>query len=237
MHRRRPARSAMVLLLVAVLVCAATVAGDRLLHGYAENRVTAELQRSLGTVEPPTVDIAGDWFLPQVVGRRFSEVHIVASGVSPPGGGPDLEQLDLRMADVAATHGYRTFTAATVQGSARVGYAALSTYSGRKLSYAGDGQRVRLTVQTTVLGVSMTAKVTGKLGLDVRAQTVDLVDPEISVAGLELPAAVTEQLLARVLKPIAVDGLPLGLRLSSITAGPDGVDCGLGARGVVVAQL
>ena len=45
-------------------------------------------------------------------------------------------------------------------------------------------------------------------------QTITLTDPEITVAGVDLPGFTADALLRALLKPIPVTGVPFDLRLS-----------------------
>ena len=50
-----------------------------------------------------------------------------------------------------------------------------------------------------------------------------LADPTIAIADVSLPNLTAQALLRALLKPIPLEGVPLGLKLSSVTAEQDGV--------------
>ena len=60
-----------------------------------------------------------------------------------------------------------------------------------------------------------------------QAQTITLTDPEITVAGVDLPGFTADALLRALLKPIPVTGVPLGLQLSSIDPQDGGLYAGV----------
>ena len=72
--------------------------------------------------------------------------------------------------------------------------------------------------------------------LDVEAQTIALADPEISVAGVELPDFTADALREALLDPIPVTGMPLGLRLSSIDPQDGGLFAGVVGDGLTFTR-
>ena len=73
----------------------------------------------------------------------------------------------------------------------------------------------------------MKAEITGRPELDAEAQTITLTDPEITVAGVDLPGFTADALLRALLKPIPVTGIPLDLRLTSIDPQDSGLYAGV----------
>ncbi len=69
----------------------------------------------------------------------------------------------------------------------------------------------------------MSARITGQPRLNVSDQTVTLADPQITVAGVDLPDFTAQALLRAVLKPIPIGGLPLGLTVIAIDPRDDGI--------------
>ena len=225
--RRGPWRGIIILLVVLALLGA----GLYFVDGYAEREVeriaTSDLQRQLATPEPPTVDIEGSAFLPQVAARSFGSVHVVADQV-----GARSEQtliiahVDLRLTDVSNQDWFNTMTVSHAEGTARIDYDVLQAMAGIPLTYVGDG-RVEITTTTTVLGQNVNARITGKPRLNVSDQTVTLADPQITVAGVNLPEFTAQALLRAVLKPIPIGSLPMGLTVIAIDPRDDGIHADL----------
>jgi hypothetical protein len=86
---------------------------------------------------------------------------------------------------------------------------------------------VEITTTMTILGQNVNARITGQPRLDVADQTVTLADPQITVAGVNLPEFTARALLRTVLKPIPIGGLPLGLTVIAIDPRDDGVHADL----------
>lgn len=234
-RRGRTVRNAVLALLVAVLVAVALYSADRPAVELIERRVAARVQTSLGTVDPPAVTIERFPFLTQLLTRKFASVHVVGDGLGVvTNQRPQIAHADLRLSDVRATDSYRTLTAERVEGTAQLDYAALATLAGVPVSYAGDG-RVELQLQTTVLSLPVKATVTGTPRVDVATQTVTITEPSMKVSGVEIPAVTARALLATVLKPVPLTGIPLGLTVTALSAGDTYLGVALSGADVVVS--
>ncbi|GAA1822555.1 DUF2993 domain-containing protein [Microlunatus capsulatus] len=226
-RRRSPLTGFVVLGVVAVLVALGLVLGDRYVEQRVEREAAAQLQAELGSPAPPAVDVEGWPFLTQVVAQRLPRVHVVADDLGADGGtAVPVAHADLLLTDVTTPDWFRTLEAARVEGTARLDYDALGALAGVPLAPAGGG-RVQLERTTSLFGAEVKATVTGLPRLDPDAQTLTLTDPTIDVAGVTLPQTAADALLRAVVQPIPVRGLPLGLRVISVTAGDDAVDVGL----------
>jgi len=238
MARRRgsdAARSGLALLVVAVLVAALLVVGDRAAAYVAENRVGQSLQTRLGTPARPAVDIEGFPFLTQVLRRSLDSVRISADGVRTDEEEAELAHADLRLRDVTSADRFRTFTAEQVDGNATIDYPTVQQLTGQALSYAREG-RVQLTTQTQLLGVPVTARVVGRPVVDVAAQTLSLAEPELRVAGVDVPESTSQALLDTLVKPVPISGIPYGLSVTGLTAQPDGLRATVTGRDVTFSR-
>ena len=225
-RRRAPVVGVVLAVVVAALLVAFFV-GDR----YAERRVEREaatrLQAELGTPDPPAVDVQGWPFLVRAGARSFPQVHVVADDLGLAGGTTlPVQHADLVLTDVTTDDWYRTLRAGHAEGTARLDYRTLSDVAGSPLTAAGGG-RVQLERSTSLLGTGVTATVTGTPQLDVGAQTLTLADPQIRVGSVEIPAVTADALLSTLVRPVPLRDLPLGLSVTSVTAGDDAVDVGL----------
>jgi hypothetical protein len=223
--RRRGAgpRSALVFLLAGVLLAALLVGVDRVAATITESRVAARLQGDLGTPSAPSVQIEGFPFLTQVARRSLTSVHVVADDVTPPDRQAGaLTHVDLMLHDVTSADGFRTSTAGRADGTVTLDYATAKELTGLQLSYAREG-RVEVTVDTRLLSMPVKATIIGRPDIDPAEQTLTLGDPEISVAGVDVPDTTARALLDTLLQPVPLTGVPYGLRVSEITAEPDGL--------------
>ena len=220
---RGPWRGIIILLVVLVLLGTGLYVVDDYAEREVERIAMSDLQRQLATPELPTVDIEGSAFLPQVAARSFESVRVVADQV---GKGSEqtltIAQVDLRLTDVSTQDWFNTMTVSHAQGTARIDYDVLQSLAGIPLIYVRDG-RVEITTTTTVLGQNVKARITGKPRLNVGDQTVTLADPQITVAGVNLPEFTAQALVRAVLKPIPIGALPMGLTVIGIDPRDDGI--------------
>lgn len=226
----------LVVLLVLALVGGGLYFGDRYAERRAERETAAELQRQLGTATPPAVDIEGRPFLTQVVARSVGTVRVVADDIPAAGdGGLPVAHADLLLTDVSTTDWFATMTVSHAEGTARIDYAALQSVAGAPLTYVGNG-RVQFVTTTEVVGRQIRAEVTGRPQLDVEGQVITLADPEIDVAGVELPGFTADALLRALVRPIQVSGIPFGLRLTSIDPQDSGIYAGVAGDAIPVTR-
>jgi len=225
----------MILLLVLILLGGGLYVGDRYAEQRAEREVAAELQSQLGTPNRPAVDIQGRPFLTQVVARNMGTVRVVADDIPATGDGTlPITHADLVLTDVTSTDWYETMTVSHAEGTARIDYPALQAVAGAPLTYVGNG-RLQIVNTTTVLGREVEAEITGRPQLNTEDQTITLTDPEITVAGVELPGFTAEALLRALLKPIPVR-VPLALRLSSVDPQDSGLYAGVVGDGLTFVR-
>ena len=222
-RRGRGSRPALLFLLAGVLLAALLVGADRVAATVTESRVAARLQGDLGTPSAPSVQIEDFPFLTQVARRTLSSVHVVADDVTPPDQqAGSLAHVDLMLHDVTSADGFRTSTAGRVDGTVTLDYATAKDLTRLPLSYAREG-RVEVTVDTRLLSVPVKATIVGRPDIDPSEQTLTLADPEISVAGVDVPDTTARALLDSLLQPVRLTGVPYGLRVSELTAEPDGL--------------
>jgi hypothetical protein len=214
-----------VLVLVAVLALlgGGLFLGDRYAEKRAEELAAVELQKHLGTTQPPAVDIEGSPFLTQIAARSIGSVHVVADDI---GASSDvllpIAHADLVLTDITTTDWFASMTVSHAEGTARMDYSALQGLAQVPLTYVGNG-RVQIVTTATVFGREVKAQITGGLRLDVEDQTITLADPDITVAGVNLPGFTADALLRALVKPIPITGVPLGLRLTSIDPQDSGI--------------
>lgn len=221
--RGSPLIAVLIIVLGVVLLVAGLYAGDRFGHRRAEHRVADTLQPQLGTPQPPQVTIEGFPFLTQVVSGSIGEMRVLADQLGETTQSPlILAHAELVMTDVATIDWFKTMTITHTAGTARIDYARLSAVAGAPLTYGGEG-RLEIVVKTTVVGREVEAVITGSPRLNAREQTMTLSDAKISVEGVNLPDFTAQALLAALLRPIPLKGMPLGLTVTKIIAAEDGM--------------
>jgi hypothetical protein len=232
----RRLRGVAVLVLVLVLLGGGLVLGDGFAEQRAENVAAIELQEQLGTRQPPAVDIEGSPFLSQVAARSIGSVHVIADDISATSDVLlPIAHADLVLTDITTTDWFASMTVGHAEGTARIDYSALQTLAQTPLTYVGNG-RVQIVTTATVLGREVKAQITGAPRLDVEDQTITLADPDITVAGVELPGFTADALLRALLKPIPITGVPLDLRLTSIDPQDTGIHAVLVGSGIPLTR-
>ena len=225
--RAWPLVGVMIVVIVVALVCVGLYVGDRYAHRRAEGRVAAALQPPLGTPARPQVDIEGFPFLTQIAAGSVGKMQIVADQLGETTNAPViLAHADLVMTDVVTNDWFKTMKITHTEGTGLIDYTKLSSLTNAPLRYGSEG-RVEIVVKTTVVGREVEAVITGAPRLNADEQTMTLSDAKISVAGVNLPDFTAQALLAALLKPIPLKGLPLGLTVTGITAAEDGVHVAL----------
>jgi len=229
-------RGVLLLVVVLALLGGGLYLGDGYAERRAENEAAAELQQELGTPQPPAVDIEGSPFLTQVVGRSINSVHVVAEDVNAASEALlPLAHADLVLTDVTTTDWFASMTVSHAEGTVRIDYSTLQRLAGVPLTYVGNG-RVQIDTATTVLGREVSAKITGTPRLDVEDQTITLADPDITVAGVDLPGFTADALLRALVKPIPITGMPLGLRVTSIDPQDSGIHAVVVGDGIPITR-
>ena len=235
-RRRSPVGPLLVLLLVLLLLGGGLYVGDRYAEQRAEHETAAELQSQLGTPTPPAVDIEGRPFLTQVVARSVGRVRVVADDIPATGDGTlPIAHADLVLTDISSSDWFATMNVSHAEGTARIDYPALAAVAGAPLTYVGNG-RVQLVNSTSIVGREVQAEITGRPELDAEAQTMTLADPEVNIAGVDLPGFTADALLRALLKPIPVTGVPLGLRLTSVDPQEGGIFAGVAGDGIPLTR-
>lgn len=224
MTRRRRGTGCIVFLVIAALVVVGLAVADRYAAAYAERQVADALRSQLGMATAPKVSIEGVPFLTQVAANRFTEVNLDGDDAHVTDGGQTitLRRVRLRLGDVLTANRYRTVTASRLEGTALVSWSEVSHMVNLPIGDAGAG-RVRIDASQKVYGQTIRVGVTGVPHIDPAAQTFTLSDPQVQLAGMAVPDSIVKTVMQDVVKPAPVD-LPLGLRATTATPSPDGLD-------------
>jgi len=209
---------------------------DGRIRRQVESEAARTLQTRLGTPDPPQVSIEGFPFLTQVALQSLSSVRVVADQVGLTTEAPLVVQhVELVLTDVVSTDRFATLTASHLEGTALVAYDQLPALAGVPMTYAGNGM-FRVETTTTVLSVPVKAVVTGGLGLDVGDQTVSLTDPEVVVAGVDLPEMAAKALVRAVARPVPIKGIPFDLQVTALRPLDNGLHADLSGDNVALGR-
>lgn len=237
-HGRR--RDALVLALVfAAGVVLLLWAADWLARRAAESVLAGTVQQETGTSEPPSVDVHGTFFLPQVLRGRYDRVDIAAEGLVS---GPlRIDSLDARLTDVHLSFAdlLRGRTDRIVIGSseerALLTYADLNRYlelTGRPFDIApAEDGGLELTGTVEVLDQTLDASADARLSTEDGAL---LVEPTRVGAARELDRISRLLLGERFSFRVPLDPLPFGQRLTGVQVAPEGVRVDAAGTGVVL---
>lgn len=214
-------------LLVALVVLAGLLlVADRGLAAVAQRTVASQVQLAAGLRAEPAVALGGFPFLTQAVRGRYDRVEV--GSVDVPAGAIVLDRLDAVLLGARVPLGEALSGSVTrvpvEQATARavVGYDQLAQQSGdRRLSFAPDAGRLRITGTVEVLGQELSAVAVSRL-------TVVDGDLLVTAESLEVGSDLADSLLAGALKGrfdlrVPVQDLPYGLAITAVEVGADGV--------------
>ncbi len=194
--------------LLAVLV--ALLAADRVAAGYAEDWLAARIG-SQGFAARPQVTIMGFPFLTQAAARRLGQVMISAGGRKL--GPVEVKRLDLTLSGVRLSTRPGGATAATLTGTALIGFAGLAGMGGLPgLTVSADGPgELKITASLGPVSGTATARVS-------RAGPGGIRIAVISAGGIPLGMLGS---LRDITLPLP--GLPPGTTVQSVSVSGQGV--------------
>ncbi|MFJ8075664.1 DUF2993 domain-containing protein [Streptomyces sp. NPDC096176] len=216
-------RALRILTVIVVVLGALFVAVDRIAVNMAESEAAERIKVQEGTADSTDVSIKGFPFLTQAMDKTFDEVTISLTGIETRAAGRPvrIEEMTADLFDVRVSDGYSSATAARAEGTARISYADLTEAADDGVSVAyGQNGKVKVTG-------SVTLPVFGKITRSV-VSTVSIVDGDtIRVRADKVPGEGIPGLEGEVRQKTDFDrklgGLPEGLELTKVEAGPDGV--------------
>ena len=231
--RRAPRWRGFAIFVVVVLVL--LVALDRVALVVAERQVAEKIQTKQDLPSRPSVSIKGFPFVTQVIGRHFDAAVLHASDLVV----GDAKQtvaigtLDARVGGIDTNHNFSSATAASIAGTATIGYSELTKLLGTAVTYAGAG-RIKATKTVSVLGQTLSGSVTAAVGITGTALAFSEVQVAVSGSGVTLPQSVTDSLASVFKNQLSLAGLPFGLTVQSVVAGSAGVSISATARNVAL---
>ncbi|MGI8667876.1 MAG: LmeA family phospholipid-binding protein [Jatrophihabitans sp.] len=226
------------LLLVAVLL----VVLDRVALVVAEHRIAAKVQSSQQLDTRPSVSIEGFPFLTQVAAGHFHAATLSAADlvVGDSGRTVRLSTLHARVSGIRTSRNFSSATADQVNGTVTLSYPELSRAVGVNLAYDGgtvDGNgRVKAIKSVSVLGKTVSGAVSAEVRVVGGNQLVfSAIQVGLPQAGVLVPQAITDELSAVFKNQLSLKGLPFGLQIQRLIAGPDGVQVSATAQHVTLS--
>jgi hypothetical protein len=222
---------------VPVVVLAGLLVGaDRIAVGVAEGQAADKLAGHQGISGRPTVSIDDMPFLTDLIDQKLGKVSVSASSMVLTGNGGQSVQLHDFRADLSGVKVNSGYTSATVDsgsGHGLVGYQEIHDLMGLDsritLGYGGPGL---VKVGYQMLGQELTSTVT--LRNDGNVIKVGSVGSLPS--GLDAVPGVGKMIQQDLgAKSFTLQGLPVGLQLSSVTPQQGGVELSFAGNGVKLA--
>jgi hypothetical protein len=228
----------------ALLVVLAALVGlfvlvDRVAVGVAEDKVGQQIAEKGGLAGSPDVDIAGFPFLTQALGGTYDDVRVSLTAT-------ELAQPEGTRADIAL-HGVHVPLSAVVSGSlaevpvdsidgtATLSYALLSSRLGPNTTLAREGDQVRITRTVEVLGQRLRLTAAGQVTVEGNDLVVDV--HEATGAGVKVPKFLLDQAADLLDLRYPVPELPFGLELTGVRPAADGVDIRVAATDTVLRTV
>ncbi|HKS97939.1 MAG TPA: DUF2993 domain-containing protein [Rugosimonospora sp.] len=236
----RGRRVTTVLLILLVFLGGLLVAADRVAAYAAAQKLASQAQqemanRGITTPDKPTATIGGFPFLTQVVRGRYDRVTIHAQQLHTDQG-VTVDTLDVTATGINATtsalmNGQGNITADNVTGTARVGWATVTSLiktsgTGMKsvtVTALPDGQ-LQMTTPVTVLGLSTTAVATGTVVVD--GSVVHVKINTVRAQGGDVPpglSSIIGSLRTALSVDVAIPPLPYKLKIQSVQSTVEGL--------------
>lgn len=220
-----------------VVLLVLLVVGDRVAVRVADRVLASQLQSQLGT--RPTVHVAGFPFLTQALRGRYDDVqvraaHVPRGTVTVTSFRSSLQGVRVPLPD-ALRGDVRSVPVRHLTATGVVPYADIAAALGqRDLTLMPDASGLRLGGTVRVAG----SPVAGSARVDVRLQGDELVlaPHDLQVGGVPISGALAEQVLGGLDLRVPLRGLPYGVRLSRVQAGPDGIVVAGAADDVVLRR-
>lgn len=216
---RRRGRAGRIWLIVIVVIAGLLVAADRIAAAVTEDKLAAKIQTSQHLSQKPSVSISGFPFLTQVVSRNFGHATVDIANFNS--GEVPIAHIHADLTGVHVSSGYNSATVDTLVGTATLEYSAVSRVLSRDISNIGQlnlsqgtGNQVKATYG--VLGVNISADVAVNVlsGNSLEFKTTKIHTP---LSGLGINASGFDV-------KVPLNGLPFGMKLSSLKVTSTGVD-------------
>ncbi len=209
--------------LLGVIVGGALILADYGAREYTEKRAAVGISEDYDLAVEPEVEIDSWPFVTDVIRHEFDRITLAANDITIGGETPvSFSAASVDLGDVTAEPGFKTFHAATLTGALQMNYSEASRLAGMPIAWAENDEQgrglVRVEVIREVLGQELTILIKGRPVLDDSRTALSLSEPRISVASIELPAQLTDQLLNSATYGLPVEQFPPGVGLTGLAA-------------------
>jgi hypothetical protein len=250
-RRRRGRRALVVLIVLLVILGVLIVVADRVAHGYAEDRIGAEIDKQVTaqglTARPAEVGVGGVPFLTQVLAGRYDAISVVLRELQGPVPGASdvvrIPTLDIDATGVSAPintlrTGQGEIVASNVTGVGTIDYTSLADMIGQEgIKLVERDGKLNATLPVEVLGQSF--ELNGIATVAVENNTVQVRFETLTADGLpnnplvqNLVSGYAEQLSLNV----ALPALPFGLTVTDIKPAAEGLQVTATAKDVPLNQ-
>ncbi|MEV4435473.1 DUF2993 domain-containing protein [Streptomyces sp. NPDC049555] len=235
-------RAVRTLLIVAVVLGALFVAGDRAAVWFAENQVADKIRSSQNLSGTPEVSIKGFPFLTQVANSRLDEVDVKLDGVTAGSGTQSVKVsgFDAQLHDVRIDSSFSSAVAGRATGTAHLTYEELTKAANDPdvtVAYGGQGgaggNQVKVTGKATVAGQPVQRSVTSTVTVT-GGDTIRVHANEVPAEGIRIPG-MEQKIREKTDFDRKITGLPRGIKLDKVVTTPTGVDITLTGTDVNLA--
>lgn len=190
---------------------------------YTEKRAASGIAEAYNLASSPEVEIDSWPFAADVVRHNFDRIVLEANDITIGGETPvAFSAASIELRDVTAEPGFKDYTAGSLNGALQMNYSEASRLAGMPITWAENDEQnrglVRVEVIREVLGQELTILVTGRPVLDDSRTALSLAEPRITVASIELPTQLTDQLLNTATYGLPVEQFPPGVGLTGLAA-------------------
>ncbi|MGH7911227.1 MAG: LmeA family phospholipid-binding protein [Candidatus Dormibacteraceae bacterium] len=211
------------ILVVLVLVVAGLVVADRVAESYASSVIAQKLTSDLRLSQKPQVQIQGFPFLNQWATGDYQEIDVrIPSATAQTITVTDIDAVVKGFhANPFLTSGANlgTATASSVELTGLVAYSQVPLPSG--FTAAASGSQLEVSGSISFLGVSIPVTATEQISLS--GSTVAFKPTDVRAQGGGINVDVSGAVAKKLSMSFSLQGLPLGLQVTAITVGPQGL--------------
>lgn len=222
-------------LLILGIVAALLVGAEFGVRGLVHSQLQQAVAQTDLKLEQPTLELGGS-VLASLVQGRFVDLSGTARSAEVPfeKHRVDVSDVTYRAAEIRLL-GLSEAVIGRLDLAGTLGWRGLSEVAGLPIGYGGDG-RLLVTYRADIAGLNLLeVGISGVPQLDVGKQEVELTQSRIDVAGIELNAALSQQIIDRVVKPISL-AADDRLRVSAVAVAENGLVVDLTATEVPVRR-
>ncbi len=223
-------------LLILGVVAALLVGAEFGVRGLVHSQLQQAVAQTDLKLEQPTLELGGGSVLASLVQGRFVDLSGTARSAEVPfeKHRVDVSDVTYRASEIRLL-GLSEAVIGRLDLAGTLGWRGLSEVAGLPIGYGGDG-RLLVTYRADIAGLNLLeVGISGVPQLDVGKQEVELTQSRIDVAGIELNAALSQQIIDRVVKPISL-AADDRLRVSAVAVAENGLVVDLTAAEVPVRR-